>query len=142
MSTSSLVQAMAFSEQTFTKSMHDAWNSLVRPVGSSSAARNRRLSLLKSLAAAPVTRDLLKSTGAGQLINDKWLRNHDSQEVLEAAAACIRAWAEKVGVDSLSFRRFNMPGAGLREPFLTTESSCRWLRASGIEGASSRFMND
>ena len=110
---------MAFSEQTFKKSIHDAWNSLVRPVGSASAARNRGLSLLKSLAAAPVTRDLLKSTGAGQLINDKRLRNHDSQEVREAAAACIRAWAEKVGVDSLSFGRFNMPGAGLREPFLT-----------------------
>ena len=84
---------MAFSEQTFKKSIHDAWNSLVRPVGSASAARNRGLSLLKSLAAAPVTRDLLKSTGAGQLINDKRLRNHDSQEVREASPLWVVAGA-------------------------------------------------
>ena len=38
---------------------------------------------------------------------------------------------EQVGVDSLSFGRFSMPGAGLREPFLT-ESSCRSLRAPGL----------
>ena len=66
-----MVQAMGFSEQTFKKSVNDAFHSLVRPVGSVSAAQSRGHVLLKSLAAAPVTRDLLKRTGAGQLINDK-----------------------------------------------------------------------
>ena len=63
-----MVQAMGFSEQTFKKSVNDAFHSLVRPVGSVSAAQSRGHVLLKSLAAAPVTRDLLKRTGAGQLI--------------------------------------------------------------------------
>ena len=63
-----MVQAMGFSEQTFKKSVNDAFHSLVRPVGSVSAAQSRGLALLKTLAAAPVTRDLLKRTGAGQLI--------------------------------------------------------------------------
>ena len=59
---------MTFSEQTLETSVNDAWNLFVRPVGSLTAARSRGLSLLKSLAAAPVTRDLLKMTATRRIL--------------------------------------------------------------------------
>jgi len=56
------------------------------------------LTILNRLATMPVTKSVLRQTGIGLEINNKFLRDHSSKDVRSQSCELIRKWKELAGV--------------------------------------------